>query len=28
LQLLNLDFTAPGEDLDGFGLIKRQLEST
>ena len=27
LQLLNLDFTAPGDDPDGFGLIKRQLEA-
>jgi zinc protease len=27
LQLLNLNFTAPGDDGDAFGLIKRQLEA-
>jgi zinc protease len=27
LQLLNLNFTAPGDDADAFGLIKRQLEA-
>ena len=27
LQLLNLEFTAPGDDAEAFGLIKRQLES-
>jgi zinc protease len=27
LQLLNLNFTAPGDDTDAFGLIKRQLEA-
>ena len=27
LQLLNLNFTAPGDDPEAFGLIKRQLEA-
>ena len=27
LQLLNLSFTAPGDDPEAFGLIKRQLEA-
>jgi zinc protease len=27
LQLLNLNFTAPGDDQEAFGLLKRQLEA-
>ena len=27
LQLLNLEFTAPGDDADAFGLIKKNLEA-
>ena len=27
LQLLNLEFTAPGDDAEAFALIKRQLEA-
>ena len=27
LQLLNLEFTAPGDDADAFGLIKKNLEN-